>query len=185
MAINFHIQKSTKLQGVFIITPNLASDIRGNIYTSFLKEELEKLLPQGLYFKHDKFSLSSQRVLRGIHGDTKSYKFVGCVHGEILQVVVDCRKTSPTYLHYESFLINSSAPKFILMPPNMGNAYCVRSKEALYHYKLAYEGEYLDAPEQFSLAYNDERIGIDWGIDDPILSSRDRQSLTSTQKEKK
>lgn len=97
MSIEFDIKQSNKIQGVYIITPSVATDNRGNIYTSFLKEAIEKLLPNGLYFKHDKFSLSKQNVLRGIHGDTKSYKFVSCVYGEILQVVVDMREKSPTY----------------------------------------------------------------------------------------
>lgn len=181
MSIEFHIAQSAKIAGVYIITPSIASDNRGNIYTSFLKETIEKLLPNGLYFKHDKFSLSTQNVLRGIHGDNKSYKFVSCVYGEILQVVVDCRENSPTYLQYEKFSINSNKPQFILIPPNMGNAYFVKSKEALYHYKLAYDGEYLDANEQFSLAYNDEKIGIEWELEGvkPILSNRDLQSLNS------
>lgn len=179
MGIEFDIRQSSKIKGVYIITPSIASDNRGNIYTSFLKDEIDKLLPNGLYFKHDKFSLSSQNVLRGIHGDTKSYKFVSCVYGEILQVVVDMREDSPSYLQYEKFHISKDSQRFILIPPNMGNAYFVKSKEAVYHYKLAYEGEYIDAPEQFSLAYNDERIGIDWELNDiePILSKRDLQSL--------
>ncbi|WP_300955833.1 dTDP-4-dehydrorhamnose 3,5-epimerase family protein, partial [Helicobacter rodentium] len=49
----------------------------------------------------------------------------------------------------------------------------VRSKEAIYYYKCAYEGEYVDADSQFTYAWNDERIGINWGITNPILSQRD------------
>ena len=67
----------------------------------------------------------------------------------------------------------------------MGNAYFIKSKEAVYHYKLAYNGEYIDAPQQFSLAYNDEKIGIDWELNGikPILSNRDLQSLNSKEKQ--
>lgn len=82
-------------------------------------------------------------------------------------------------MQYEKFHISQNSQKFILIPPNMGNAYFVKSKEAVYHYKLAYNGEYIDAPQQFSLAYNDEKIGIDWELNGikPILSNRDLQSL--------
>ncbi|KAA6224584.1 MULTISPECIES: dTDP-4-dehydrorhamnose 3,5-epimerase family protein [unclassified Campylobacter] len=172
MGFSFDIQES-KLAGVFIIKPNIAWDNRGSIYTSFYKDDIEKLLPKNLFFKHDKFSLSCKNVLRGIHGDSKSYKLVSCVYGEIIQVVVDLRKESPTYLKWEKFIINKDNQLFILMPPNMGNAYFVKSNEALYHYKYAYTGEYLDVHEQFSLAYNDKSININWGDIDPILSSRD------------
>ena len=56
----------------------------------------------------------------------------------------------------------------------MGNAYCVISDEAVYHYKLAYEGDYIDADQQFSLKWNDPTIGITWPIKNPILSERDK-----------
>lgn len=173
MTIEFSVQESKKIKEVYIVTPSVSTDLRGNIWTSFLKDEIEKLLPKGLYFKHDKFSKSCQNVLRGIHGDYKSWKYVTCVYGDVLQVVVDCRKDSPTYLQWESFEIGEINQKMILIPPNMGNAYYVKSKEAIYHYKLAYDGEYLDAREQFTFAWNDDRINIDWPIDNPILSDRD------------
>jgi dTDP-4-dehydrorhamnose 3,5-epimerase len=173
MSIEFDIQQSTEISGVYILTPSISKDSRGNIWTSFLKDEVEKLLPSDLYFKHDKFSTSKYNVLRGIHGDTKSWKLVTCVHGEIQQVVVDCRKDSPTYKQWQSFIISQSNQQLILIPPNMGNAYYVKSSEAVYHYKLAYDGDYIDADEQFSVSWNDDSIGIKWLSNNPILSNRD------------
>ena len=173
MSIQFDIQESTEISGVYILTPSISKDSRGNIWTSFLKDEVEKLLPSGLYFKHDKFSTSKHNVLRGIHGDTKSWKLVTCVHGEIQQVVVDCRKDSPTYKHWQDFIINQDNQQLILIPPNMGNAYYVKSSEAVYHYKLAYDGDYIDANEQFSVSWDDDSIGIKWLSNNPILSNRD------------
>ena len=60
----------------------------------------------------------------------------------------------------------------------MGNAYYVISDNAVYHYKLAYEGDYIDANEQFTYAWNDASINIDWPIDNPILSDRDMMTLS-------
>lgn len=174
MSITFKIKESEKINGVYIITPSIGEDLRGNIWTSFLKDEIEKLLPQDLFFKHDKFSTSKQNVLRGIHGDEKSWKLVTCVYGDIDQVVVDCRKDSSTYLQWEKFRINSKNQILVLIPPNMGNSYYVYSKEAVYHYKLAYEGDYIDADKQFSLKWNDPKLNIDWPTNNPILSKRDR-----------
>ena len=174
--MEFDIQESKKIRGVYIVAPSISSDLRGNIWTSFLKDEIEKLLPKDLFFKHDKFSRSCKNVLRGIHGDHKSWKYVTCVYGDIMQVVVDCREDSPTYLQWESFDINKDNQKMILIPPNMGNAYYVRSQEVVYHYKYAYEGEYLDVKDQFTFAWNDERIGVKWPFTGkPILSSRDME----------
>ena len=55
----------------------------------------------------------------------------------------------------------------------MGNAYYVKSTEAVYHYKLAYRGDYIDAEEQFTVNWNDKSIGIKWASENPILSDRD------------
>jgi dTDP-4-dehydrorhamnose 3,5-epimerase len=173
MGINFNFKESNVINGVWIITPTIAEDNRGNIWTSFLKDEIEKLLPGNLYFKHDKFSQSKQNVLRGIHGDEKSWKLVTCVHGSIQQVAVDCRKESDTFTKYESFEINQINQISVLIPPRFGNAYFVRSKNAVYHYKLAYEGDYIDAGEQFSYKWNDPTFNIKWPNDKPILSTRD------------
>jgi dTDP-4-dehydrorhamnose 3,5-epimerase len=175
MSIEFDIQESTEIAGVYILKPSISEDARGNIWTSFLKDEVEKLLPSDLYFKHDKFSTSKCNVLRGIHGDAKSWKLVTCVHGEIQQVVVDCRENSPTYKRWQDFIINQDNQQLILIPPNMGNAYHVKSPEAVYHYKLAYNGDYIDADEQFSINWNDSSIGIKWLSDNPILSNRDEK----------
>jgi len=174
MSIGFNINESLKIKSVWVIEPSMAVDIRGNIWTSFLKDEIEPLLPHDLYFKHDKFSESKRNVLRGIHGDKKSWKLVTCVYGEIHQVVVDCRKESATYLEWNKYIINKENQLSVLIPPNMGNAYFVSSDVAVYHYKLAYIGDYIDAGSQFSLKWDDPRIGIDWPCNNPILSDRDK-----------
>ena len=173
MGIEFKIEKSRKIEGVYIITPSLSIDERGNIWSSFVESELEGLLPNGLKFTHDKFSASKHNVLRGIHGDNKSWKLVTCVYGEIQQVVVDMREKSPTYKQWQDFIISEDNQQLILIPPNMGNAYYVSSESAVYHYKLAYNGDYIDANDQFSLSWNDESIGIKWLTNEPILSNRD------------
>ncbi|HEF8182292.1 TPA: dTDP-4-dehydrorhamnose 3,5-epimerase family protein [Campylobacter jejuni] len=174
MAIEFDIQESKILKGVFIITPNSFKDLRGEIWSVFSSKDIESLLPSNLKFVLDKFTLSKHNVLRGIHGDHKSWKLVTCVYGEVHQVVVDCRKDSPTYLKWERFIINENNRKLILIPPYFGNAQYVSSKnDALYYYKWAYEGEYVDAKDQITYAWNDSRIAIDWSTDTPILSDRD------------
>ena len=132
------------------------------------------MVNNNLSFRHDKFSYSKKNVLRGIHGDHKTWKLVTCVYGEIFQVVVDCRKNSDTYLKWEKFIIKECEPTLILIPPNMGNAFYVSSDSAVYHYKLAYEGSYVDADEQFSLKWNDPKINIHWPTTTPILSERDK-----------
>ncbi len=171
---DFKISKSSVIEGVYIFRPSVNTDQRGTLYTTFYKDVFDSFLPNDLYFKHDKFSKSLNNVLRGIHGDTKSWKLVTCVYGEIYQVIVDCRKDSPTYLKWEQFIINENNTISVLLPPGIGNSFYVNSEVAIYHYKLAYPGEYLDAEDQFSIKWNDPQIGINWPTNNPILSGRDK-----------
>ena len=156
------------VKDVIITTPSSFEDYRGCLWT--LWEEGD----YGLKFNHDKVSTSSKNVLRGIHGDFKSYKLVSCLFGKIYLVYVDNRKESPSYKKWGSVILSSENKKQILLPPGVGNGFYVLSDESVFHYKWAYEGEYNDVDKQFTLKWNDPEIGIDWPCLDPILSKRDR-----------
>jgi dTDP-4-dehydrorhamnose 3,5-epimerase len=173
MKANFKITESDIISGVYIVKPSISVDLRGNIWSSFLSQEIDALLPKNLHFMHDKFSESKRNVIRGIHGDTKSWKLVTCVFGSIDQVVVDLRKDSNTYNQYIKFNISSENQILVLIPPGLGNAYLAKTERVVYHYKLAYDGEYIDAADQFTYRWNDQNININWGIENPILSERD------------
>jgi len=173
MSIEFKITKSNVISDISIITPSISEDKRGTIWTSYLSNKLDNLLPENIEFKHDKFSESKKNVLRGIHGDNKTWKLVTSVYGEIYQVVVDCRKSSPSYLKWDSFVIKKNSQKLILLPPGIGNAYYVLSDIAVYHYKLAYINEYNDADSQFTFSWDNNSFNINWPSDNPILSDRD------------
>ena len=62
----------------------------------------------------------------------------------------------------------------ILIPPQFANGYCVISDEAVFHYKLAYDGCYADVNDQFVIRWNDKRLGINWPTNKPILQDRDK-----------
>lgn len=173
MKANFEITESEIISGVFMLTPNVSEDNRGNIWTSFLSKDIDLLLPSDHKFMHDKFSESKKDVLRGIHGDTKSWKLVTCVYGAIDQVVVDLRKNSKTYMKHIKYNISSKNQISVLIPPYFGNAYLAKTEKVIYHYKLAYNGDYIDAADQFTYSWNNKDINIDWGISNPILSKRD------------
>jgi dTDP-4-dehydrorhamnose 3,5-epimerase len=173
MSITFETKLSEKIQGLRIITPSVFEESRGSIWTSYNTDQLEKFLPEDLFFKHDKFSCSKHNVLRGIHGDNKSWKLVSCISGSIMQVVVDMRPQSGTYLAHECFDLGSHNHQMILIPPKLGNAFYVNSESAIYHYKLAYKGDYADYDQQFTVAWNDPRLKINWPTLNPILSERD------------
>jgi dTDP-4-dehydrorhamnose 3,5-epimerase len=173
MSFGFKVLDSEKVNGVKIVIPSVAKDTRGTVWTSFLKEELNDLLPDNLSFIHDKFSESQNNVLRGIHGDEKTWKLVTSVYGEIYQVVVDCRKESDTYGNWQDFTISKDQQCSVLIPPGVGNAFYVLSQTAVYHYKLAYRDGYNDIENQFTVSWDDKNYNIKWPTDKPILSERD------------
>ena len=179
MSIQFNVTDSTRIRGIKIITPTAFEDSRGAIWTSYITHELDALLPENLLFKHDKFSVSNNNVLRGIHGDHKSWKLVSCLSGLIFQVVVDIRDNSDTFLKSETFQLGGNNRQMVLIPPGLGNAFYVKSDYATYHYKLAYDGEYVDASDQFTVAWNDPRLNIVWPTTAPILSCRDGRPLNA------
>lgn len=159
---------------VVIISPDTFQDERGILFTDYLDEYFINNFEPKLNFVHSKFAINNSNVLRGIHGDFESYKLVQCVFGKIFQVVVDCRENSPSFLKHETFELEYTQPKMILIPPGFGNAFQVISEKAVYNYKLAYPGKYNDYDNQFTYKWNDERIGIDWPTINPILSKRDK-----------
>ncbi|MGC9375618.1 MAG: dTDP-4-dehydrorhamnose 3,5-epimerase family protein [Bacteroidales bacterium] len=171
---DIQIQKSEILSEVLIIQPSMHWDSRGSIYSSFNADFYPEYLPKRLNFKHDKFAESKNNVLRGLHGDHKTWKLVSCVWGELYEVVVDMRKESPTYKKWDAFVLSSKEYKQVLIPPGFVNGYYVKSEQAVFHYKLAYDGDYIDAGEQMTFRWDDPELGIEWPCTDPILQARDK-----------
>lgn len=174
MGFEAEITKSKIFDEVYIFKPTVGRDRRGSIFTTYDKVIYDKFLPDKMVFNHDKFAESKQNVLRGLHGDAKTWKLVTCVCGEIFQVVADMRSDSDTYLKWESWTINSDNKIQVLVPPNFVNGYYVMSDHAVFHYKLAYEGEYFDVKDQNVLVWNDPRLAIKWPCIKPILHKRDQ-----------
>jgi|TARA_R110000787_G_scaffold21022_4_gene62469 dTDP-4-dehydrorhamnose 3,5-epimerase len=152
---------------VKIYQPDSFEDYRGELYTLFKQEDLD------LLFNHDKVSTSRKHVLRGLHGDFKSWKHISCLGGEILVVVVDNRLKSKNYLKWDSIIISAKNRKSILIPPMFANGHLVLSDNATLFYKWSYQGTYPDVQDQFTLKWDDPKIGIKWPISNPILSQRD------------
>ena len=153
-----------------IFQPEAYEDYRGELWTTYKKDEF----PIELNFNHDKISTSRKNVIRGIHGDNKSWKLVTCLYGDLYFVVVDYRKESKTFLEWDWIILNDKNKKMVLLPPNFGNSFCVLSNYSIFMYKWSYDGEYADVDEQFSLKWDDPRLNINWPIKNPILSERDK-----------
>ena len=159
-----------KINGVVIRDQDVFTDYRGDLYTIWKDGDFN------LNFNHDKVSTSRKHVLRGIHGDNKSWKLVTCLHGEIYFVVVDNRESSDTFMRWEHMILSDRNNKQVLLPPGVGNGFLVLSDHSVFHYKWSYKGKYIDAQKQKSYKWDDPKFKIKWPIKKPILSKRDRNS---------
>ena len=164
----------TKLKDVLMFKPKIYRDFRGSnmelynnkIYTDVIYEKFNKKIN----FVLDKMTISSKNVLRGIHGDSKTWKLVSCLQGKIYFGVVNCKKNCSDFGDWGSFDLSGENRHQVLVPPMYGNAHLVLTDDAIFHYKWS---EYYNLPEQFSYKWNDSKFKIKWPIKNPILSERD------------
>lgn len=175
---DFHFYNGSVLNDIKIVQPSTYHEYRGSISTTYHSDYYDRLLPanernEGLQFKHDRYSKSKFAVLRGLHYDDKTWKLVSCLHGKIYLVVLDVRPHSLTYGKWESFIISPETGTQVLVPPMFANGHFVMEDDSIFHYKMAYVGEYNDENKQKTILFNDKRFNIDWPVQNPILSKRD------------
>lgn len=166
----------TKLDGVVIIEPDVFGDHRGFFMESWSQKKMEEA---GLFynFVQDNHSMSSVKgTLRGIHfqkGDKAQAKLVRCVRGAVLDVAVDLRHDSPTYKQWEAVVLSEENKKQLLIPRGFGHGFVTLTDEV----EFLYKADNYYAPEaDCGIRWNDPEIGVDWGVESPILSSKDEEN---------
>ena len=148
---------------------SIFKDHRGYYWTSWQKKRIK------LNFNHDKFSISRKNTLRGLHGDTKTWKLVSCVFGKVFFVIVNNNKKSKNYLKYKTMILKHEENKQVLVPPLHLNGFLCLSNSCVFHYKLCYKGKYFDVGKQISLKWNDKNLNIKWPKKkNLIFSKRDK-----------
>lgn len=162
--------EKTSLTGVMKIGLTSFEDHRGSYSETYNKNFF---LENGIdiEFLQDDISVSKKNVLRGIHGDRKTWKLITCLYGEFQLIVVNNNLQSNEYKKWESFHLSFENKIQILVPPKFGNGHLVLSDKCIFHYKQ--NSEY-DRLSQFTIKWNDPSFGFKWSISDPILSERDK-----------
>jgi dTDP-4-dehydrorhamnose 3,5-epimerase len=168
----------TALPGVLVIEPRIFSDDRGAFFETFnLAAMIELGLPSE--WKQDNFSISKRNVIRGLHyqiGQPQG-KLVRVVVGEALDVIVDMRRSSPTFGKHATVELSGTGSRMVWVPAGFGHGFSVLSETVSLSYKVT---DYYSPKEERTLLWNDPALGIDWGVsaDDAILSAKDRVGLT-------
>lgn len=163
----------TELEGVFVLEPKVFGDSRGWFTESWSKRTMEEA---GLRYEflQDNHSYSSERgVLRGIHFQSHPFsqaKLVRCTRGAVLDVAVDLRKESPDYKKWVSVELSGENHRQLLIPRGFGHAFLTLTDNVEFLYKA---DQYYNPDFDRSILWNDPDIGIDWPIQNPILSNKD------------
>jgi dTDP-4-dehydrorhamnose 3,5-epimerase len=163
----------TELSGVYIVEPDIYRDGRGYFFEAYRELYLREL-DIDVKFIQDNFSVSTKNVIRGLHyqkGDAAQYKLIMVCSGEILDVVVDIRRTSETFGRHVSVRLSEREHKMILVPAGFAHGFSVLSDEAAVYYKCS---SYYNPDMEGGIQWNDPDLGIEWGVTDPIVSEKDR-----------
>lgn len=167
--------EKTELVGAYIITPDCFGDNRGWFMETYSKEKLKEIT--NIEFVQDNQSYSSQKnIIRGLHCQTNPMsqtKLIRCTRGEIYDVIVDIRKGSPTYKKWIKVLLTAENKKQLLIPQGFLHGFVTLTDDVEVQYKV---DNYYSKTNDRSVKFDDPDLGVEWGVDEPILSDKDKNA---------
>lgn len=168
---------------VILIEPKVFGDERGFFFESFNHKAFEEAIGHSANFVQDNHSRSTKNVLRGLHYQIQQAqgKLVRVAAGEVFDVAVDLRKSSPTFGKWVSATLSADNQHQLWVPEGFAHGFVVLSESADYLYKTT---DYYAPEHERAVIWNDPQIAIAWpkGIQ-PVLSSKDRDAPTLEQAE--
>ena len=162
----------TELEGVFVLEPDIFGDERGFFFESFNKKKFKTETGHDLEFVQDNHSKSAHGILRGMHYQIENVqeKLVRVISGEVFDVAVDLRKSSPNFGKWVGEILSEENKKQLFVPKGFAHGFVVTSQEAEVLYKTT--NFYAPTAER-CLNWNCPEVGIEWPVDMPILNERD------------
>ncbi|SAL15840.1 dTDP-4-dehydrorhamnose 3,5-epimerase [Caballeronia terrestris] len=164
---------ATAIPDVKIIEPKVFGDARGYFYESFNAREFAEQVAPGVEFVQDNHSRSGRGVLRGLHYQIEHAqgKLVRVVEGEVFDIAVDIRKSSPTFGKWVGVTLSQDDHRQLWVPPGFAHGFVVVSESAQFLYKTT---DFWSQAHERSIVWNDPDIGIDWPIDgEPLVAAKD------------
>ena len=169
---------STELPEVFLLEPRVFGDDRGYFFESHNQRDFEQATGANVTFVQDNQSRSKKNVLRGLHYQNPQAqgKLVRVLAGEIYDVVVDVRRSSPRFKRWVGVRLSSANKLAIWVPAGFAHGFLVLSDSAEVLYKTT---DYWSPENERCIRWDDASLGITWPIDGtPILSAKDAQGMT-------
>lgn len=168
--------EKTQIDGVYIVEPKVFGDNRGWFYETYSKNAFKEM-GIDVDFVQDNRSFSAKKgTLRGLHcqTDPKSQaKLVSCTRGEIIDVAVDIREGSPTYMKWVAVKLTEENKKMLFIPKGCLHGFVTVTENVEISYKV---DEFYSPENDRSICWNDPEIGVDWGVDAPVLSEKDKNA---------
>lgn len=164
----------TELPEVILVEPAVFPDDRGFFLETHHQEKYARGgIPH--LFVQDNHSFSRQGTLRGLHAQVQAPqgKLVRAVQGEIFDVAVDIRPGSPTFRRWVARHLSGENHRQLWVPPGFAHGFCVLSESAHVQYKCT---TFYCGDDEIGIAWNDPAIGIEWPVQEPLLSEKDREA---------
>lgn len=166
----------TKLNGVCILEPKVFGDYRGYFLETYSVKVFSELGIDARFVQDNESFTAKKGTLRGLHFQNEPMaqaKLVRVLTGAVMDVAVDLRKGSPTYLQWEAVELSAENKRMFYLPRGFGHGFLTLTDDVTFVYNV----DRLYSPEcDRSIRFNDPQIGVDWGIDDPILSQKDQNA---------
>lgn len=163
----------TSIPEVLIIEPKVYGDTRGFFYESYNKKKFEQLIGHSVEFVQDNHSLSAHGVLRGLHYQVKQTqgKLVRVTRGEVFDIAVDIRKSSPTFGQSVGVQLSAENKRMLWIPEGFAHGFLVLSEDAEFLYKAT---DYWAPEHERCIIWNDPELAITWPLTGtPLLSAKD------------
>jgi dTDP-4-dehydrorhamnose 3,5-epimerase len=164
----------TKLKGVLVLKPKVFEDARGYFFESY-NENLFRQAGLNLSFVQDNQSLSQKGVLRGLHFQDNPHaqgKLVRVITGAVYDVAVDIRKSSPTYGQWFGLELTGKNKWMMYVPEGFAHGFATLEDNTIFSYKCT---NFYNKAAEDCLLWNDPDIGINWNLENPLLSEKDLQ----------
>jgi len=161
---------------VYLLKPKVIQDKRGSLSEYFLSQAFQSAIGRKILFCQENLTHSKKAVLRGLHYQLPLFaqsKLVSVIHGNVLDVVVDIRKGSPSFGKYFSQELSAENQLQLFIPRGFAHGFITLSETSIFHYKT---DQYYHPESQGCIAANDPELGIDWRIPEAqwIQSEKDK-----------
>ncbi len=166
----------TDITGCYEIIPDVFGDNRGWFYESYSKRSLEKLGIKADFVQDNRSYSALKGTVRGFHCQVEPHaqtKLVTCLKGEVIDVIVDIREGSPTYLKKVAVKLTGENKKMLFVPKGCLHGFVTLTDDVEITYKV---DDFYSPQHDRSIRFNDPYIGAEWGVTEPVLSEKDRNA---------